>query len=233
MRARMFAAALSAAALVVTGCASEDNIYTQPRPEKDPIAITVDSDSTEQIVLGEIYSHVLNSQGRPTSVTAVRGVSRAAPVQVLRELRTDFVVTCTGRMLRYADPAAEQDLGGGDMSDVEYTDRVYAAAVATLPGDMRSVDPSPAQGCGEEGDVPQNIIPVFYKGTFDRGEMNRLNFITRALSTEKLTEMAEEVESGARVEDAIADWMMEYAQIDVHFDAPSDPEDAADPDSAD
>lgn len=233
MRARKFAAALSAAALVVSGCASEDNIYTQPRPEKTPVAITVDSDSTEQIVLGEIYSHVLNSQGRPTSVTAIQGVSRAAPVQVLRELRSDFVVTCTGRMLRYTDPAAEKELEGGDISDAEYTDRVYAAAVATLPGNMRSVDPSPAQGCGEEGDVPQNIIPVFHTGTFDRGEMNRLNSITRALSTNRLAEMADEVESGAPAEDAIADWMMEYAQIDVRFDAPSDPEDAVDPDSAD
>ena len=233
MRVYRTVAALSAAALVLSGCASEDNIYTQQRPEKEAISIAVDGGSTEQIVLGEIYAQVLNSQGRPNSVTAVEGLAAAAPVPVLRELRADFVITCTGRMLEQTDPAAAKELAGGDFADGGYTDSVYDAAVATLPGDIRSVDPSPAQGCGKAGELPQNVIPVFYKGTFDRGEMNRLNFITRVLSTDRLEDMAEAVDDGTPVKDAIADWMMEYAQIDVHFDAPSDPDDAADPDSAD
>ncbi|MDK8798895.1 hypothetical protein [Corynebacterium coyleae] len=225
------AAVLGSAALVLSGCASEDNIYTQARPEKADIAIAIDGASNEQIVLGEIYSRVLKGQGRPTSVTAVTGLDAAPTLEVLREQPIDFVVTCSGRLLEQADPKAAKDLEGGDIADGAYTDQVYDAAIAAMPGDMRSVDPSPAQACGEST-LPQNVIPVFRKGTFDRGEINRLNFITRVLATDRLEEMTEQVDKGATVEDAIAEWMIEYAHIDVHHDTPADPEDVIDPDSA-
>lgn len=225
------AAALCTAAVALSSCASEDNIYTQARPEKADIAIAIDGASNEQIVLGEIYSRVLKGQGRPTSVTAVTGLDAAPTLEVLREQPIDFVVTCSGRLLEQADPKAAKDLEGGDIADGAYTDQVYDAAIAAMPGDMRSVDPSPAQACGEST-LPQNVIPVFRKGTFDRGEINRLNFITRVLATDRLEEMTEQVDKGASVEDAIADWMIEYAHIDVHQDTPADPEDVSDPDSA-
>ena len=53
------AAALCTAAVALSSCASEDNIYTQARPEKADIAIAIDGASNEQVVLGAVsYTHL-------------------------------------------------------------------------------------------------------------------------------------------------------------------------------
>lgn len=223
-------AVLAGSALALAGCAPAG----LQSNGKDPVAIGIDADDPEQLVLGEIYSRVLQQLGRPTSVTAT-DFSAGDTLRVLKETPIDFVVTCTGKLVEETDPAAAKALGGEAKTGAEgMSDTVYDAAVAALPGSVRTVDPSPAQGCGGAGALPQNVIPLFSASVFDRGEINRLNFITRVMSTKAIGEMAEEVADGADMEDTLAAWMMEYAHIDVYANELADPDEgAAAGDSAD
>lgn len=228
---RRVLAGLTACALALGGCAPSELRSTG----KAPVAIGVDAGDPQQVVLGEIYSRVLQQLGRPTSLTAA-DFSAGDTLRVLKETPIDFVVTCTGRLVEETDTAAAGRLAKEAKAGAEgISDTVYDAAVAALPGTVRTVDPSPAQSCGDGGDLPQNVIPLFSKGVFDRGEINRLNFITRVMATDKIAQMAEEVQGGTSMEDALAAWMMEYAHIDVYADELADPADgdAAAGDSAD
>ena len=229
---RGLAAAVCVGALALGGCASGG---------KAPVAIGIDPNSPEQVVLGEIYRQVLMNQGRPTSVTAVP-ISGSA-LEVLKSSQIQFAVTCTGQLLLDESPATAHTLSErGPSEDAgEFSDEVYREAVAIFPGDLRTVDPSPAQGCGagfgavdagDEGELPQNIIPVFQKGMFDRGEINRLNFATRAMATDDIAELAEDLESGTPLHEVVRDWLLEYVQINPVGDEPVDEEKAPDPNSA-
>ncbi len=231
---RSLAAAMCVGALALGGCASGG---------KAPVAIGIDPNSPEQVVLGEIYRQVLMNQGRPTSVTAVPFSGSA--LEVLKSSQIQFAVTCTGQLLHDESPAtAETLLERGPSEEAgEFNDEVYRDAVAIFPSDLRTVDPSPAQGCGasfgaeeaEAGDgdeLPQNIIPVFQKGMFDRGEINRLNFATRAMATDDIVELAEDLESGTPLNQVVRDWLLEYVQINPIGDEPVDEEKAPDPNSA-
>lgn len=232
---RCAAAVLTAAGLVLSGCSVQEELSGAG---KAPVAIGIDATSNEQVVLGEIYSRILQGQGRPTSVTDVPYRDGADAIGILKERPVDFLVTCTGQLLEEENTAAATTLAGEqkDVPPVEFTDRVYDAAVATLPGDIRTVDPSPAQGCGAvkhaHKELPQNIIPLFSKAMFDRSEIQRVNFMTRVMSTEDLHKMAAELEAGEDLQAVVADWLLEYAQIDVYANDPVEDADPVDPDSA-
>ncbi|MDK8878843.1 hypothetical protein [Corynebacterium sp. MSK008] len=224
-------AALSLSAVTLSGCVPNGLQGTT----KDPIAIGVDADDPEQRVLGEIYSRVLQQLGRPTSVTAA-DFSAGDTLRVLKETPVDFVVTCTGRLVEETDAAAAERLKQEAKDEpAGFSDVVYDQAIAGLPSTLRTVDPSPAQSCGRSGELPQNIIPLFDKSGFDRGEINRLNFITRVISTKSLEEMVEDIEGGADVQDTLAAWMMENAHINIYDDElpEADEDGAAAGDSAD
>lgn len=232
---RALAAAMCVGALAVSGCASGG---------KAPVAIGIDPNSPEQVVLGEIYRQVLMNQGRPTSVTAVPFSGSA--LEVLKSSQIQFAVTCTGQLLHDESPSTAEALSKRGPSEEagEFSDEVYRDAVAIFPSDLRTVDPSPAQGCGAgfgaedaggksgKDEMPQNIIPVFQKGMFDRGEINRLNFATRAMATDDIVELAEDLESGTPLNQVVRDWLLEYVQINPVGDEPVDEDKAPDPNSA-
>lgn len=233
MRTRLFPAlsgvvACAAAPVLLTGCTVE-------RPQ--PVAIGVDASSTEQIVLGEIYSQIFDQMGYASTVVDLPAIE-ADPVEQLRTAGVDLVIACTGELLRSQDRAAAEALIASGEEGEALSVATYDAVVATFPGEVRTVDPSPAMGCasGASADeLPQNIIPVFKDTTFDRQTAFRLNFITRVMATDRIEEMVDAVEDGSSVEDALAEWMMEYAHIDVYADEVADPDDsgAAAGDSAD
>ncbi|MET3943467.1 hypothetical protein [Corynebacterium mucifaciens] len=229
--ARRAFVALAASALALGGCSAAGLQHTG----KDPVAIGIDADDPEQVVLGEIYRHILQQLGRPASVIPA-DFATDDTLSALKEEPVDFVVACTGRLVVETNTAAAQQLAEEAEAGAEgMPETVYDAAVAALPASVRTVDPSPAEGCSGAGDLPQNVIPLFTAGMFDRGEINRLNFITRVMATDRIEEMVDEVEDGSSVEDALAEWMMEYAHIDVYADEVADPDDsgAAAGDSAD
>lgn len=59
------------------------------------------------------------------------------------------------------------------------------------------------------------MIPVFNKSELNRGQLNRLNFVNRVLSTEDLNAMIEEVERGETVRNVVAEWMLQRTKITV------------------
>lgn len=215
-----------------------------------PVAIAVDADSAEQVVLGEIYKQIFESMGYAAAVTALP--SDASPggtdaVEAVRSGEVDLVVACTGTLLAERDPQAATTLtsaargdsdgspggGSGKGSTSASSEDTYDASVATLPGELRTVDPSPAQGCGDDGamdvagaltaaSLPHNIIPVFRAATFDRRTVQRVNFITRVMATEDIDEMAEDIRDGDSVHNAVADWLAEYAGITAGIDTVPD-----------
>lgn len=225
-------AALALAAAGTTACSAADSLSAQ---EKPAVAIGIDATDTEQIILAEIYNRVLTAQGRPVSVTALAGFEgNTDALDMLKRAPVDFTITCSGELLEAQNPEAAKRLAGESEqtraeADAPYSDRVYAQAVATLPGDVQSVDPSPAQGCGAKGklddELAQNIIPLFSKGILDRGEVQRVNFMTRVMATDEIAEMVEEYEDGTPLRDCVRDWLLEYAQIDVYAGDPVDPVD--------
>lgn len=179
------------------------------------VVIGIDPSSNEQVVLGEIYSQIFHAMGYAAGVSSFSGDEALDPLEILRTQPVDLVATCTGAVLEVNDPAAAAALVSSGMEGEELSVATYDAAVGTLVSAMRTVDPSPAQGCGyTDGDaLPQNIIPVFRDGKFDRGTIQRINFLTRVMSTEDIAEAADEVSQGVPADVAVADWLLEYAGI--------------------
>ncbi|SDS21200.1 hypothetical protein [Corynebacterium timonense] len=188
--------------------------------DRPAVTIGVEPRSPEQLVLGEIYQQLLLSQGRQADVVAL------TPADELGWGEVSFAVTCTGTALRHFDARGAEELRAqlADEADGESTpsEETYAAAVGVMPGHVMTVDPSPAEGCGgsHEGALPENIIPVFQKALFTRGERQGINSATRALDTDDVAEMAENVAGGTEPQEAVAEWLQEYMGIRVS-DRPS------------
>lgn len=194
-----------AASVSIASCASQPT----------PVVIGIDPSFEEQVVLGEIYSQIFDAMGYAAGVSSFAGEEAEGPLEILRTQPVDLVITCTGTLVSNNDPAAAAELASSGLEGEELSVATYDAAVGTLSSDVRTVDPSPAQGCGyADGDaLPQSIIPVFRDGTFDRRTMQRINFITRVLSTEDVAAAVGEVKKGTPADEAVSDWLLEYAGI--------------------
>ena len=231
------AATVVAAALGTSGCASTQglkelrSIWTK---QGTPVAIGINPHSSEQVVLGEIYSQIFDAMGYAAGVSSLSASETQDALTLLRNQPVDLVITCTGTLLESQDPNKAEELKASDLSGPELSDATYDAMVATFPFNMSTVNPSPAEGCapveempGEapvdalEGEapveeprgLPQNIVPVFLDGKFDHGTITRINFITRVMATDEIQEIAAEVDNGAPVGQAVSAWIAEYAGI--------------------
>lgn len=202
--ARTFAAAvaLCTAAAHVSACARE--------PE--PGYVIGVYPGAEQEVLGEIYRGTMASTGLDVEVTQLDPSGGLGMLDALRTGEADMVITCTGTILRQANPQLAQqladDFAGADTgaNDNSASESVYEEAVGTFPPGVKTLDPSPAQGCASEGDLPENVVPVFAKAALSRGQEQRINTTNRALATSDLEEMARAVDDGEPVDRVAAEW---------------------------
>ena len=212
-------------ALALSGCAVTEQFVTfgvLQSPSERTLSIGVNPEDSEQLVIGEIYAQVLAAYGRPVGIAANTTFAHRSAMDTLREDNIDLVVSCTGKLLYNFDRATAQTLLDGSDADSSaphngLADQVYASLVSTFPYDIRTVDPSPAQGCeGSEAaelGLPENFVPLFKEGKLSRNEVKRLNFITRVMATEDIKEMAERVDKGEPAYQAISEWLGEYAGI--------------------
>ncbi len=212
-------------ALGLTGCTGSEafaNFGVLQNDGQQTLSIGVNPEDSEQLVVGEIYNQVLAAYGRPVGTAANTNFAQRSAMDTLREDDIDLVVSCTGTLLYDFDRATAEtyitdDEEAPQAPNAERADEVYASLVATFPHDIRTVDPSPAQGCADSeaaaAGLPQNLVPLFKEGKLSRQEIKRLNFITRVMSTEDIEEMAERVDDGELVRDATREWLMEYASI--------------------
>lgn len=187
-------------------------------PAKEPVKIAADESDPEQMVLAEIYRQLVELDGREVGIVDRRFADDSAKLDVLQTREADLAVMCVGSLVVSANPGEAEALeekkkeaGETDSNDVDLALATYDAAVATLPGAFTTVDPSPAEGCSdsEHAGLPQNIIPVYAAGLFDRGVRNAMNKATRALSTDDLKELVEKTEEDGDPAAAVNAWMLE------------------------
>lgn len=204
----------------------------------DRYVIGIEPDSTEQAVLGEVYRVVLESVGQPTVVRQVPEAAEESAIDLVQSGAADMAITCTGTLLEHINPqqadqaVEESKVAGGDVdrNDNSFSDDVYEYAVGNFPGGVMTVDPSPAQGCaadGEtagEGDLPTNVIPVFAKTDLNRGQVYRLNYVSRLLRTDEVADMVDDVEAGEPVNKVVTDWMLQRTKIAVNPQSEEDGE---------
>ncbi|QGU04287.1 type 2 periplasmic-binding domain-containing protein [Corynebacterium comes] len=180
-----------------------------------PVRITVSPNSTEQLILGEVYSQVLEETGRSTSLSIGDSPGEVGPLERLRAGETDLVIGCTGFFLHTLDPNRAEELSTaietGEVEDP--SDETYRAFMGALPSQMTSPDPSSAQGCaaeirdGQAPELPQSVIPVYDRGIFDREELEEVTAVTRFLTTDEIAGLVEATGEGSSVSGAVAEWL--------------------------
>lgn len=184
----------------------------------EPVKIAADPSDPEQMVLAEIYRQVVELAGRDVGIVGKQFADDGEKLDILQTRDANFAVMCVGSLVVAANPgetaaleANKKDAAEGDSNDVDLALATYDAAVATLPGSLTTVDPSPAHGCthSEHADLPQNIIPVYEDGLFDRGVRGAISKVTRALATDDLEELVEQTEKDGDPGAAVNAWMQE------------------------
>lgn len=208
--------ALAIAGLTLSGCTAENPTSEFQLRSEEPIVISVNPNSMEQAVLGEIYHQVLQGHGRESSVVIATDSGVYDRMERVQSSETNFVIGCTGDMLASMNSQATEEVidefsAGGErtnVNDTEFLQRTYDEFVGSLPGYLMTTDPSPAQGCAGPGEeqLPQNIVPVFNKGLFDRGEVGAINGITRALNTAEVEKLVERARRQGSVSSVVEDW---------------------------
>ncbi|MCT1452829.1 MULTISPECIES: hypothetical protein [unclassified Corynebacterium] len=188
---------------------------TQP---KEPVRIAADPADPEQMVLAEIYRQVAELSGREVGIVGKQFADDGEKLALLQTFDANLAVMCVGSLVVSANPgeakaleAKKTEAEKADSNDTDLALATYDAAVGTLPGSFTTVDPSPAEGCAgtEHAGLPQNIIPVYKDGLFDRGVRNAMSKATRALSTTDLEKLVERAQEDGDPGAAVNEWMQE------------------------
>ena len=208
------------AARIVAAMAAAGMLFgaTACAPAEEPVRIAADPSDPEQMVLAEIYRQVAELAGKEVGIVGQQLNDDGEKLALLQARDANLAVMCVGSLVVAANPAEtdaleekKREADADDSNDVDLALATYDAAVATLPGAFKTVDPSPAEGCADadHGDLPQNIIPVYQAGLFDRGVRNAMNKVTRALSTTDLEKLIEKTEEDGDPGAAVNAWMQE------------------------
>lgn len=224
---RTLIAAALATSLVggLTGC-TDDSLspvkFVNGESRGNIVKIGIDTSEPEQVVLGEIYYEIITAMGHPAGVVPFTDVYSRNAAELLQEEDVDMVVACSGVLLQALDAHGakelDNDIAHDRLDGADPSEATFALLAGALPGNIQSVDPSPAQGCASHVELehlPNSVIPLFYKSKFARKEVRRINAMTRVLSTAQLEEMSEEVAQGKEPRVVTADWLREYASINV------------------
>ncbi|WP_143110057.1 hypothetical protein [Corynebacterium sp. NML140438] len=209
----------------LTGCADDSDSpvkFVNGESRGSIVKIGIDSSEPEQVVLGEIYYEIIKAMGHSAGVVPLNDVYDRNAAELLQEEDVDLVVACSGDLLGSLDPhgakALESDIAHDRLEGEDPSEATFDRLAGALPGNIQTVDPSPAQGCAskvELAHLPNSIIPLFHKSKFARKEVRRINAMTRVISTTQLEEMSEEVAQGKQPRFVTADWLREYASINI------------------
>lgn len=215
---------LSAAAVALAGTATlvacsnaeptRDPVHTLSKP----VTISVSANSMEEIVLGEIYQQVLEGQGRTANIHVDTREIKRDPIERLRSGAADMIIGCTGSLLFTQNPAEaeaiSEEYARGDASPNagELIDRTYTELIGSLPGGLGAPNPSSAVGCEQQDvpPIPQNIVPIYHRDLLVRDEEQRINEVTRLLTTGDLAELTEEAHEEESASTAVAEWLAKY-----------------------
>ncbi len=212
---RIGVAALTAAALAVTGCAAAEPGAAPRAEDARPIVISVADSDVDLAVLGEIYAQVLNSGGYDVRLEVHSAQDSASSADRLLAGEADFIVGCTGELLADVNPAGAKEIKD-EWPELEEEGVggfvVYDELIASLPSRLSATDPSSATSCDaaeEEHGLTQQVVPIFTSTLFDREQREALTSITRLITTADLEEMEEAVEETGSVVRAVDEWVSE------------------------
>lgn len=216
-RSMLLAALSGSLALLLSGCTNAEPRSAADRAEDSPLVIAVISDppdSTEQLVLGELYQHAFIEAGRDAVIDILPASTGRHGMIRMGDTRADVMVGCTGDLLQalHPDRFAEIHREISELPEEEqpdYRQQVYDDLVSVMPANLDVPDPSPAEGCGgaeNEAVLPQNIVPLFEKRAITRGDRQAMNQLGRALNTEDLREIVEMAREEGSVSEAVQDY---------------------------
>lgn len=223
-----------AAALALTGCASQDPAVPASAEQREPVLVGADLADDQQAVLAEVYAGALERKGRDTSGTVE--VSSDERMRAVQSGEVTMSFGCTGELLGIIDPTTARQLAEeyaadddpGKAMSAEWRDRVYGAMSAALPGEIMATDPSNAQGCGRENGLsedeakrlearaaddpgavlPQHIVPFYLKPALTRANrVDALNRVAGSLSTDELDELTDRVRDGGEPSEVAREWL--------------------------
>ncbi|MBK4137137.1 hypothetical protein GWO52_01305 [Corynebacterium macginleyi] len=204
-------------ATLLAGCT--DRVVIEPSAEssdREPIDIVIDSDDTDQVVLGEIYRQILAREGR--EATVVKEDLYQTHVDKGRSFTPagNFYVGCTGDFLSYLNPSEARDISRAYKKSVsdsqaggeDFLARTHIALMSALPTDLATVEPSGAYGCEDaQPELPENFVVIYRKGLFDREEENAFASVTKFITQKDLSDLAEDAKDTGSVEKAVREWM--------------------------
>lgn len=196
---RRTAAAILAAtcAFGTISCAGDDT---------GPVVVVGGDSTTESVLLAEIYSQALERAGTDSAV--VTGSS--TPLADLDAGRIAVLPARNGALVDRWNPA----------SPARTPDEVVAALNSSLPQgisvsdaadgtDPRVADPQGATT--EKGTRTQRVVALYRSGIFDRQQLKKLNYVAGELTTDDLTDLVHQVDTGTDPAVAARTWLDAHA----------------------
>lgn len=202
-----------ATAVLLGGCSTaEPKSNSMTTKETLVIAVISDTpDSTEQMVLGELYERALVEAGQDSTIEIMGVEEDESALHRMSDSYLDLTIGCTGDVLKaiYPDRAAELVTEIAEDPEADLHQVTYEAMIGALPTYLDAPDPSPAEGCGgpERNDgLPQNIVPIYQKSSVSRDALEALHGLGRSLSTESIQEIVQEARKRGSVAGAVEDY---------------------------
>ncbi|MGP6173523.1 hypothetical protein [Corynebacterium sp. A21] len=206
-------AASGTLALLLGGCAAaEPGTAQQASANTLVIAVITDTpDSTEQMVLGELYQRALEESERDVVIDVIAANESEHGISRLGDTFSDLTIGCTGDLLTAFHPDRAREIAAEIKAHPEqdFRQATYEALIGALPAHFDAPDPSPAEGCGgtkRHNGLPENIVPVFEKDSIARSDLEALNQLGRSLSTEAIRMIVDEARERGSVSGAVDDY---------------------------
>ncbi|MDO5032012.1 hypothetical protein [Corynebacterium sp.] len=222
MRRYRLAALVSAvglAASTVAGCAK-----FEPRADANPqlttpVTVVFARESTENLVLAELYKQTLESEGRAADITPLssKDYESASSHELAFEPGSKLFIGCTGALLNFFDGHTARELSADyakdqeDPSGEDFLERTHIALMGAIPPQLSVVEPAGAEGCeNAKPELPENYVVVYGKGMFNREEKLAVSSLTKFLTKPELDELVENAEDSS-VREAVGIWMAQHA----------------------
>lgn len=214
-RISILTAAVVFSASALAACSANEP-HRNPQPDRErAVAISVNSSSTEQLVLGQVYDRILKHEGRETVLSLEENFYEKTRLERFMEGEADFIVGCTGELLAILNPNTAEQLADDLVTaetpagEAEASNEVYAAFVGSLPVFAKTTDPSPAQGCPNtpDSELPKNVVPVFRAAMLDGSERAAVQGVTKLMTTQDIQDMVEYAEKTKDVAEAVDWWI--------------------------
>lgn len=206
-------ATVGAMALALGGCTAAEPASNSHTYSSAPLVIAVITDtpdSTEQMVLGEMYERAFLEEERAVRIDILPANDGEHAITRMRDTFSDLTIGCTGDLLAafHPDRAAELESEIRADPDGDYRQTTYEMMVGALPANFDAPDPSPAEGCSGAGStvLPQNIVPIYEKSSLTREDLEVLKELGRSLNTETIQEIVAEARERGSVSGAVSDY---------------------------